>query len=181
MKWPFEFSLDVTWFVSSLSLAAFACLPGLMEHLSENYKYWKGLDEMKCKSLRPPPSWPTPRHLRRSERGGTDGAALAGTLKSLQRWIDGALWPPRRLWTRAVRAERTSLTDGRWDAFPSQITASFLEWSWCGVGGEQVVIWGPVDSLLPLFTALLSIPNSTCVDLTWQSVPYSVTHHKPAL
>uniref|UniRef100_A0A671V0Q6 Phosphodiesterase n=1 Tax=Sparus aurata TaxID=8175 RepID=A0A671V0Q6_SPAAU len=35
---------------------AFACLPGLMEHLSENYKYWKGLDEMKCKSLRPPPS-----------------------------------------------------------------------------------------------------------------------------
>ncbi|XP_075885631.1 high affinity cAMP-specific and IBMX-insensitive 3',5'-cyclic phosphodiesterase 8B isoform X1 [Nelusetta ayraudi] len=34
---------------------AFACLPGLMEHLSENYKYWKGLDEMNCKSLRPPP------------------------------------------------------------------------------------------------------------------------------
>uniref|UniRef100_A0A8C5F689 Phosphodiesterase n=1 Tax=Gadus morhua TaxID=8049 RepID=A0A8C5F689_GADMO len=35
---------------------AFASLPGLMENLSENYKYWKGLDEMKCKSLRPPPS-----------------------------------------------------------------------------------------------------------------------------
>uniref|UniRef100_A0A4W4HUB1 Phosphodiesterase n=1 Tax=Electrophorus electricus TaxID=8005 RepID=A0A4W4HUB1_ELEEL len=34
---------------------AFAGLPGLMEHLSENYKYWKTLDEMKCKSLRPPP------------------------------------------------------------------------------------------------------------------------------
>ncbi|XP_068190343.1 high affinity cAMP-specific and IBMX-insensitive 3',5'-cyclic phosphodiesterase 8B isoform X2 [Antennarius striatus] len=34
---------------------AFANLPGLMEHLSENYKYWKTLDEMKCKSLRPPP------------------------------------------------------------------------------------------------------------------------------
>ncbi|KAK2818674.1 hypothetical protein Q5P01_024235 [Channa striata] len=34
---------------------AFASLPGLMEHLSENYKYWKRLDEMKCKSLRPPP------------------------------------------------------------------------------------------------------------------------------
>ncbi|XP_064797047.1 high affinity cAMP-specific and IBMX-insensitive 3',5'-cyclic phosphodiesterase 8B-like isoform X3 [Oncorhynchus masou masou] len=33
---------------------AFASLPGLMEHLSENYKYWKGLDDMKCKSLRPP-------------------------------------------------------------------------------------------------------------------------------
>ncbi|XP_076835446.1 high affinity cAMP-specific and IBMX-insensitive 3',5'-cyclic phosphodiesterase 8B isoform X2 [Brachyhypopomus gauderio] len=35
---------------------AFAGLPGLMEHLSENYKYWKTLDEMKCKSLRPPPT-----------------------------------------------------------------------------------------------------------------------------
>lgn len=34
--------------------AAFASLPGLMEHLSDNYKYWKNLDEMKCKSLRPP-------------------------------------------------------------------------------------------------------------------------------
>ncbi|KAM9820508.1 high affinity cAMP-specific and IBMX-insensitive 3',5'-cyclic phosphodiesterase 8B [Neosynchiropus ocellatus] len=34
---------------------AFASLPGLMEHLSENYRYWKSLDEMKCKSLRPPP------------------------------------------------------------------------------------------------------------------------------
>uniref|UniRef100_A0A3B3THE6 Phosphodiesterase n=1 Tax=Paramormyrops kingsleyae TaxID=1676925 RepID=A0A3B3THE6_9TELE len=33
---------------------AFANLPGLMEHLSENYKYWRSLDEMKCKSLRPP-------------------------------------------------------------------------------------------------------------------------------
>uniref|UniRef100_A0A8C1TBD6 Phosphodiesterase n=1 Tax=Cyprinus carpio TaxID=7962 RepID=A0A8C1TBD6_CYPCA len=35
---------------------AFASLPGLMENLAENYKYWKNLDEMKCKSLRPPPS-----------------------------------------------------------------------------------------------------------------------------
>uniref|UniRef100_A0A3P9Q0V4 Phosphodiesterase n=1 Tax=Poecilia reticulata TaxID=8081 RepID=A0A3P9Q0V4_POERE len=34
---------------------AFASLPNLMEHLSENYKYWKNLDDMKCKSLRPPP------------------------------------------------------------------------------------------------------------------------------
>ncbi|TRY64924.1 hypothetical protein DNTS_024612 [Danionella cerebrum] len=34
---------------------AFASLPSLMEHLAENYKYWKNLDEMKCKSLRPPP------------------------------------------------------------------------------------------------------------------------------
>lgn len=39
--------------------AAFAGLPILMEHLSENYKYWKTLDEGRCKSLRPPPpSWP---------------------------------------------------------------------------------------------------------------------------
>ncbi|MGH0132048.1 UNVERIFIED_CONTAM: hypothetical protein FKN15_058879 [Acipenser sinensis] len=34
---------------------AFANLPGLMQHLAENHKYWKTLDEMKCKSLRPPP------------------------------------------------------------------------------------------------------------------------------
>ncbi|XP_057674565.1 high affinity cAMP-specific and IBMX-insensitive 3',5'-cyclic phosphodiesterase 8B [Corythoichthys intestinalis] len=34
---------------------AFASLPGLMENLSENYKYWKTLDDMKCKNLRPPP------------------------------------------------------------------------------------------------------------------------------
>ncbi|XP_041092728.1 high affinity cAMP-specific and IBMX-insensitive 3',5'-cyclic phosphodiesterase 8B-like [Polyodon spathula] len=34
---------------------AFANLPGLMQHLAENHKYWKRLDEMKCKSLRPPP------------------------------------------------------------------------------------------------------------------------------
>ncbi|XP_013884087.1 high affinity cAMP-specific and IBMX-insensitive 3',5'-cyclic phosphodiesterase 8B [Austrofundulus limnaeus] len=35
---------------------AFASLPNLIEHLSENYNYWKNLDEMKCKSLRPPPT-----------------------------------------------------------------------------------------------------------------------------
>uniref|UniRef100_A0A8C6KQK2 Phosphodiesterase n=1 Tax=Nothobranchius furzeri TaxID=105023 RepID=A0A8C6KQK2_NOTFU len=34
---------------------AFASLPNLIEHLSENYNYWKNLDERKCKSLRPPP------------------------------------------------------------------------------------------------------------------------------
>ncbi|XP_029431248.1 high affinity cAMP-specific and IBMX-insensitive 3',5'-cyclic phosphodiesterase 8B isoform X2 [Rhinatrema bivittatum] len=33
---------------------AFAHLPALMQHLSDNYKYWKALDEMKCKSLRLP-------------------------------------------------------------------------------------------------------------------------------
>ncbi|XP_028456957.1 high affinity cAMP-specific and IBMX-insensitive 3',5'-cyclic phosphodiesterase 8B isoform X3 [Perca flavescens] len=31
---------------------AFASLPGLMEHLSENYKYWKDLDEMKSACCR---------------------------------------------------------------------------------------------------------------------------------
>ncbi|KAG9488135.1 hypothetical protein GDO78_007760 [Eleutherodactylus coqui] len=31
---------------------AFAHLPNLMQHLTENYKYWKSLDELKCKSLR---------------------------------------------------------------------------------------------------------------------------------
>ncbi|XP_053557355.1 high affinity cAMP-specific and IBMX-insensitive 3',5'-cyclic phosphodiesterase 8B [Bombina bombina] len=31
---------------------AFANLPNLIQHLSENYKYWKSLDELKCKSLR---------------------------------------------------------------------------------------------------------------------------------
>ncbi|KAG8456511.1 hypothetical protein GDO86_002334 [Hymenochirus boettgeri] len=31
---------------------AFAHLPKLIQHLTENYKYWKSLDELKCKSLR---------------------------------------------------------------------------------------------------------------------------------
>ncbi|KAJ8405640.1 hypothetical protein AAFF_G00316200 [Aldrovandia affinis] len=46
------------YFISDMFNAwdAFASLPGLMEHLADNYKYWKSLDEMKCKSLRPPPS-----------------------------------------------------------------------------------------------------------------------------
>lgn len=69
--------------VSVCPSVAFACLPGLMEHLSENYKYWKGLDEMKCKSLRPPPpSWPPPRRppSSHSERGRTTAAASSGEL-----------------------------------------------------------------------------------------------------
>ncbi|KAK2538848.1 Pde8b [Columba guinea] len=33
---------------------AFAHLPVLMQHLANNYKYWKTLDELKCKSLRLP-------------------------------------------------------------------------------------------------------------------------------
>uniref|UniRef100_A0A674MNU5 Phosphodiesterase n=1 Tax=Takifugu rubripes TaxID=31033 RepID=A0A674MNU5_TAKRU len=47
----------IDYFISDMFDAwdAFANLPGLMEHLSENYNYWKGLDEVKCKSLRPPP------------------------------------------------------------------------------------------------------------------------------
>nr|XP_025749017.1 high affinity cAMP-specific and IBMX-insensitive 3',5'-cyclic phosphodiesterase 8A isoform X2 [Callorhinus ursinus] len=34
---------------------AFVDLPELMQHLDNNFKYWKGLDEMKLRSLRPPP------------------------------------------------------------------------------------------------------------------------------
>ncbi|KAL4684478.1 hypothetical protein H8959_022172 [Pygathrix nigripes] len=33
---------------------AFAHLPGLMQHLADNYKHWKTLDDLKCKSLRLP-------------------------------------------------------------------------------------------------------------------------------
>uniref|UniRef100_A0A5F8GU67 Phosphodiesterase n=1 Tax=Monodelphis domestica TaxID=13616 RepID=A0A5F8GU67_MONDO len=33
---------------------AFAHLPALMQHLADNYKHWKMLDELKCKSLRLP-------------------------------------------------------------------------------------------------------------------------------
>ncbi|XP_037689055.1 high affinity cAMP-specific and IBMX-insensitive 3',5'-cyclic phosphodiesterase 8A isoform X3 [Choloepus didactylus] len=34
---------------------AFVDLPDLMQHLDNNFKYWKGLDEMNLRSLRPPP------------------------------------------------------------------------------------------------------------------------------
>ncbi|XP_054244198.1 high affinity cAMP-specific and IBMX-insensitive 3',5'-cyclic phosphodiesterase 8A isoform X2 [Indicator indicator] len=34
---------------------AFADLPNLMQNLDNNFKYWKGLDERKLRSLRPPP------------------------------------------------------------------------------------------------------------------------------
>lgn len=33
----------------------FADLPDLMQHLDNNFKCWKGLDEMKLWSLQPPP------------------------------------------------------------------------------------------------------------------------------
>ncbi|XP_008402765.1 high affinity cAMP-specific and IBMX-insensitive 3',5'-cyclic phosphodiesterase 8A isoform X4 [Poecilia reticulata] len=34
---------------------AFADLPNLMQHLDNNFKYWKGLDDQKLHTLRPPP------------------------------------------------------------------------------------------------------------------------------
>ncbi|XP_074862391.1 high affinity cAMP-specific and IBMX-insensitive 3',5'-cyclic phosphodiesterase 8A isoform X2 [Carettochelys insculpta] len=34
---------------------AFADLPNLMQHLDNNFKYWKNLDDKKLRSLRPPP------------------------------------------------------------------------------------------------------------------------------
>ncbi|MEJ1278057.1 hypothetical protein NN561_008976 [Cricetulus griseus] len=34
---------------------AFVDLPDLMQHLDDNFKYWKALDEQKLRSLRPPP------------------------------------------------------------------------------------------------------------------------------
>ncbi|XP_032324901.1 high affinity cAMP-specific and IBMX-insensitive 3',5'-cyclic phosphodiesterase 8A isoform X1 [Camelus ferus] len=34
---------------------AFVDLPELMQHLDNNFKYWKGLDELKLRTLRPPP------------------------------------------------------------------------------------------------------------------------------
>ncbi|KAM4826268.1 high affinity cAMP-specific and IBMX-insensitive 3',5'-cyclic phosphodiesterase 8A isoform 2-T2 [Thomomys bottae] len=37
---------------------AFIGLPELMQHLDNNFKYWKGLDDMKLRSLRPPPENP---------------------------------------------------------------------------------------------------------------------------
>ncbi|XP_048185829.1 high affinity cAMP-specific and IBMX-insensitive 3',5'-cyclic phosphodiesterase 8A isoform X2 [Perognathus longimembris pacificus] len=37
---------------------AFLDLPDLMQHLDNNFKYWKGLDEMQLRTLRPPPKNP---------------------------------------------------------------------------------------------------------------------------
>uniref|UniRef100_H9G9E2 Phosphodiesterase n=1 Tax=Anolis carolinensis TaxID=28377 RepID=H9G9E2_ANOCA len=34
---------------------AFADLPNLMQHMDNNFKYWKGLDDQKLRTLRPPP------------------------------------------------------------------------------------------------------------------------------
>uniref|UniRef100_A0A8C3BRY3 Phosphodiesterase n=1 Tax=Cairina moschata TaxID=8855 RepID=A0A8C3BRY3_CAIMO len=46
---------------------AFAHLPVLMQHLANNYKHWKTLDELKCKSLRLP-SENNNRHKRKTNR-----------------------------------------------------------------------------------------------------------------
>ncbi|XP_053573407.1 high affinity cAMP-specific and IBMX-insensitive 3',5'-cyclic phosphodiesterase 8A isoform X3 [Bombina bombina] len=47
----------VDYFISDMFDAwdAFADLPNLMQHLDNNFKYWKGLDERQLKTLRPPP------------------------------------------------------------------------------------------------------------------------------
>ncbi|XP_072255208.1 high affinity cAMP-specific and IBMX-insensitive 3',5'-cyclic phosphodiesterase 8A [Pyxicephalus adspersus] len=47
----------VDYFISDMFDAwdAFADLPNLMQHLDNNFKYWKSLDEKQLKTLRPPP------------------------------------------------------------------------------------------------------------------------------
>ncbi|XP_060013850.1 high affinity cAMP-specific and IBMX-insensitive 3',5'-cyclic phosphodiesterase 8A isoform X6 [Lagenorhynchus albirostris] len=47
----------IDYFITDMFAAwdAFVDLPELMQHLDNNFKYWKGLDEMKLRSLRPPP------------------------------------------------------------------------------------------------------------------------------
>ncbi|XP_040198518.1 high affinity cAMP-specific and IBMX-insensitive 3',5'-cyclic phosphodiesterase 8A isoform X2 [Rana temporaria] len=47
----------VDYFISDMFDAwdAFADLPNLMQHLDNNFKYWKSLDERQLKTLRPPP------------------------------------------------------------------------------------------------------------------------------
>ncbi|KAM6202396.1 high affinity cAMP-specific and IBMX-insensitive 3',5'-cyclic phosphodiesterase 8A [Rhynchocyon petersi] len=47
----------IDYFITDMfdSWDAFVNLPDLMQHLDNNFKYWKGLDEMKLCSLRPPP------------------------------------------------------------------------------------------------------------------------------
>uniref|UniRef100_A0A8C6AQD1 3',5'-cyclic-AMP phosphodiesterase n=1 Tax=Monodon monoceros TaxID=40151 RepID=A0A8C6AQD1_MONMO len=52
----------IDYFITDMFAAwdAFVDLPELMQHLDNNFKYWKGLDEMKLRSLRPPPEqWAT--------------------------------------------------------------------------------------------------------------------------
>ncbi|XP_078737102.1 high affinity cAMP-specific and IBMX-insensitive 3',5'-cyclic phosphodiesterase 8B-like isoform X2 [Lampetra fluviatilis] len=48
----------IDYFISDMFDAwdAFADLPDLMEHLGQNYRYWKSMDEQQLKTLRPPPS-----------------------------------------------------------------------------------------------------------------------------
>lgn len=55
MKIALCFSFYIEYCCSlSLSLLAFAHIPVLMQHLAINYKHWKTLDELKCRSLRLP-------------------------------------------------------------------------------------------------------------------------------
>lgn len=155
-------------------LTAFASLPGLVEHLSENYKYWKRLDEMKCKSLRPPPpSWPNPRYLLSSiapSRVSQQTQPCSGTNSLFScDWMSSVpLLVPRTepkagLWG-TLRADIPDWTE---TLLPSQITASFLVWFYLKL---VICQWRTGCHLRPLchFMARLSIPDSTsmnCVDL----------------
>lgn len=160
--------LQPHWTFLCISPSAFACLPGLMEHLSENYKYWKTLDEMKCKSLRPPPpSWPTPRRFLSSitpSRAGQRAQHCGGTISlfSCDSTELRALPPGRR-----GGAPRADVTDAE-TLFQSQITASFLSW----FSVEAVFCqWRTGCRLSAPWTlrchhmALLSIPHSTSMKL----------------
>ncbi len=173
-------------------LSAFASLPGLMEHLSENYKYWKSLDEMKCKSLRPPPpSWPSPRRLLSSITQSRDGQRMQPcsetislfscdstklcTLPGDRRHNQG---PTRAMWDCESRHHWLNDTE---TLFPSQITASFL------VGFSAEVLFcqwrtgchlSARSTLFCHFTALMSISNSTCVDLKAHLTICTIQCHK---
>lgn len=161
--------------------SAFACLPGLMEHLSENYKYWKSLDEMKCKSLRPPPpSWPIPNRLLSSITPGRlrqRTQPCSGT-KSLQLWFDGGLCPPghprthsrTQSWSIGGLWKQTSLTDEHWDAVSISNHSLFsclvlVEVVFCQLRTGCHLRAPP--TLCCHFMALLSIPNSTATKLCW--------------
>lgn len=131
------------WYLTAVcfcvSLSAFASLPGLMEHLSENYKYWKGLDEMKCKSLRPPPpSWPAPPHFLSSvspRRAGQRAQPCGGTIclfscDSMEMEME----------IRALRGHTRRAIGGLWkqtsqtDNFNLKSQPLFLRgcrWRWC--------------------------------------------------
>lgn len=154
---------------------AFASLPGLMEHLSENYKYWKDLDEMKCKSLRPPPpSWPTSCSLLSSITPSRVGQRMQPCGETISLFscdstelcalpgapghVHGLKLGDRGLW------EQTSLTDEHWDAV-SISNHSLFSYVVIGGGGvlpveNRLSFEGPVDFMVPL-----RFPNSTSMKL----------------